>query len=71
MSFIDHFSNIDDPRKSINLKYDFLDMLFLTIAIRVSEVEGGATLSQSYNCAYLLPKIDFIFTFGGVFYRNR
>ncbi|WP_231570827.1 transposase family protein [Vibrio jasicida] len=36
MSFVSHFSNIEDPRKPINLKYDFLDMLFLTVIAVVS-----------------------------------
>ena len=40
MSFIDHFSIIEDPRKDINVKYDFIDILFLTVSAVVSGAEG-------------------------------
>lgn len=29
MFFIEHFSLIDDPRKNINVIYDFLDIFFM------------------------------------------
>ncbi|WP_217540363.1 transposase family protein [Vibrio metschnikovii] len=44
MSFVDHFNHSEDPRKLINLKYDFLDMLFLTVAGVVSGVEGWSDI---------------------------
>jgi len=44
MSFVDHFSHIEDPRKPINLKYNFLDMLFLTFAGVVSGAEGWSDI---------------------------
>jgi len=40
MSFIDHFSIIEDPRKDINVKHDFLDVLFLTVSAVISGAEG-------------------------------
>ncbi len=40
MSFTDHFSIIEDPRKDINVKHDFLDVLFLTVSAVVSGAEG-------------------------------
>ena len=50
MSFVDHFSHIEDPRKPINLKYDFLDMLFLTVAGVVSGAEGWSDIVDfGYN----------------------
>lgn len=40
MSFIEHFSIIEDPRKDINVKHDFLDVLFLTVSAVISGAEG-------------------------------
>ncbi len=40
MCFIDHFSALDDPRKDINIKYDFLDIVFLTVCAVASGAEG-------------------------------
>ncbi len=40
MCFIDHFSALDDPRRNINVKYDFLDIIFLTIFAVVSGAAG-------------------------------
>ena len=40
MPFIDHFSVIEDPRKDINVKHDFLDVLFLTVSAVISGAEG-------------------------------
>jgi len=40
MTFIDHFFTIDDPRTDINVKYDLLDILFLTVSAVLSGAEG-------------------------------
>lgn len=40
MSFVEHFSIIEDPRKDINVKHDFIDVLFLTVSAVVSGAEG-------------------------------
>lgn len=40
MSFIVHFSIIEDLRKGINVKYNFIDILFLTVSAVVSGAEG-------------------------------
>jgi len=40
MSFIEHFSIIEDPRKNINVKHDFIDILFLTVSAVISGAEG-------------------------------
>jgi len=40
MSFIAHFYIIEDPRKDINVKYDCIDILFLTFSAVVSGAEG-------------------------------
>lgn len=36
--FIDHFSALDAPRKDINIRYDFLSIVFLTVCVVVSGV---------------------------------
>ena len=41
MSFIDHFAMIEDPRSHINMKHDFLDILFLTVSAVMSGAEAG------------------------------
>lgn len=46
MCFIDHFSELDDPRKDINIKYDFLDIVFLTVCAVVSGAEGWKDIKQ-------------------------
>ena len=46
MCFIDHFSALDDPRKDINIKYDFLDIVFLTVCAVVSGAEGWKDIKQ-------------------------
>lgn len=40
MSFIDHFSIIEDPRRYINVKYDFIDILFLAFSAVISGAKG-------------------------------
>jgi len=40
MTFIDHFSSIEDPRTDINVKHDLLDVLFLTVSAVLSGAEG-------------------------------
>lgn len=40
MSFIDHFSIIENPRKDINVKYDSIYILFLTVSAVISGAEG-------------------------------
>ncbi|EJH8886288.1 ISAs1 family transposase [Salmonella enterica] len=46
MCFIDHFSALDDPRKNINIRYDFLDIVFLTVCAVVSGAEGWKDIKQ-------------------------
>ncbi|ECV7111180.1 ISAs1 family transposase, partial [Salmonella enterica subsp. enterica serovar Florida] len=46
MCFIDHFSALDDPRKKINIRYDFLDIVFLTVCAVVSGAEGWKDIKQ-------------------------
>lgn len=46
MCFIDHFSALDDPRKDINIRYDFLDIVFLTVCAVVSGAEGWKDIKQ-------------------------
>ena len=74
MSFVDHFSHIEDPRKPINLKYDFLDMLFLTVAGVVSGAEGwsdivdfGYNVSAQYSAGHerIMVVIQWFFMFQG------
>lgn len=40
MLFIDHFSLIEGPRKDINVKHDFIGILFLSVIAVVSGAEG-------------------------------
>lgn len=40
------FSNITDPRKDINLKYDLLDIIFLTLVGILSGAEGWSEIHQ-------------------------
>ncbi|ECA3794692.1 transposase family protein [Salmonella enterica subsp. enterica] len=47
MCFIDHFSVLDDSRKDINIMYDFLDIVFLTVYVVVSGAEGWKDIKQS------------------------
>ena len=40
MSFLDHFSNLSDPRSHINRRHDLLDIVFLTVSAVLSGAEG-------------------------------
>jgi len=40
MSFIEHFSEVNDPRTQLNLKHGFLDVLFLNAGAVLSGAEG-------------------------------
>lgn len=40
MSFLTHFSDVTDPRTHINVKHDFLDVIFLTVSAVLSGAEG-------------------------------
>ncbi len=40
MSFIEHLAIVDDPRQDINLKHDFMEVLFLTVSAMISAAEG-------------------------------
>ena len=40
MSFLTHFSEVSDPRTHINVKHDFLDVIFLTVSAVLSGAEG-------------------------------
>ncbi|WP_373569557.1 transposase family protein [Enterobacter bugandensis] len=46
MCFIDHFSVLDEPRKDINIRYGFLDIVFLTVCAVVSGAEGWKDIKQ-------------------------
>ncbi len=40
MSFLTHFIDVSDPRTHINVKHDFLDVIFLTVSAVLSGAEG-------------------------------
>ncbi len=40
MSFIDHFSDLVDPRSDINKRYELLDIIFLMATAVMSGTEG-------------------------------
>ncbi|MEM0909609.1 MAG: ISAs1 family transposase [Pseudomonadota bacterium] len=40
MRFLTHFSDVTDPRTHINVKHDFLDVIFLTVSAVLSGAEG-------------------------------
>ena len=44
MAFIDHFSVIEDSRKDINVKHDFLDVLFLTVSADIAAIKAAYCL---------------------------
>ena len=44
MSFLEHFSIVEDPRKDINVKHDFMDVLFLTVSAVMSGCEGWSDI---------------------------
>lgn len=44
MSFLTHFSDVTDPRSHINVKHDFLDVIFLTVSAVLSGAEGWSDI---------------------------
>ena len=46
MSFIDHFSELSDPRSSVNQRYDLLDILFLTVCGILAGAEGWRDIER-------------------------
>ena len=46
MTFIEHFSSIEDPRTDINVKYDLLDILFLSVSAVLSGAEGWKDIKE-------------------------
>lgn len=44
MSFLTHFTDIADPRTHINVKHDFLDVMFLTVSAILSGAEGWSDI---------------------------
>lgn len=46
MSFIEHFSEVNDPRTHINVKHDFLDVLFLSVSAVLSGAEGWKDIKE-------------------------
>ncbi|MGL5190934.1 MAG: ISAs1 family transposase, partial [Cetobacterium sp.] len=46
MSFLDHFSNLSDPRSHINRRHDLLDIVFLTVSAVLSGAEGWADIKS-------------------------
>lgn len=44
MSFLSHFSEITDPRTQINVRHDFLDVIFLTVSAVLSGAEGWSDI---------------------------
>lgn len=46
MSFVEHFSKLEDPRSHINRKHDLMDILFLSISAVMSGAEGWKEIHQ-------------------------
>lgn len=46
MAFIEHVSEIEDPRKNINVKHDFIDVLFLRMSAVMSGAEGWKDIEE-------------------------
>ena len=46
MSFLTHFSQVSDPRTPINVKHDFLDVIFLTVSAVLSGAEGWSDIED-------------------------
>ncbi|MGL5323683.1 MAG: transposase family protein, partial [Aeromonas sp.] len=46
MSFLDHFSNLSDPRSHINRRHDLLDIVFLTVSAVLSGAEGWVDIKS-------------------------
>jgi predicted transposase YbfD/YdcC len=46
MSFIEYFSELDDGRVDINIQYDLLDVVFLTLVSVLSGAEGWKDMQQ-------------------------
>ena len=49
MSLLDHLSLVEDPRSSINLQHDLVDVMFLVIASVASGMEGWAEIEEFGN----------------------
>ena len=46
MSFIDHFSDLEDPRSDINKRYELLDIVFLVATAVMSGAEGWKEIKE-------------------------
>jgi len=46
MSFMEHFTNITDPRVDIDVKHDLPDALFLTISAVLSGTESWKDIKE-------------------------
>ncbi len=46
MNFISHFTVLKDPRTDINIKHEFLDILFLVVSAILSSAEGYTDIEE-------------------------
>ncbi|WP_279716163.1 transposase family protein [Chelonobacter oris] len=46
MDLFHFFGQLDDPRKDINQKYPFLEILFLTMSAVIAGAEGRADIKR-------------------------
>lgn len=46
MSFLSHFSELSDPRSHINVKHDFIDVMFLAVSAVLSGAEGWSDIED-------------------------
>jgi predicted transposase YbfD/YdcC len=46
MSFLSHFSDLSDPRSHINVKHNFLDVMFLAVSAVLSGAEGWSDIED-------------------------
>jgi len=46
MSFLTHFTDVSDPRTHINVKHDFLDVMFLAVSAVLSGAEGWSDIED-------------------------
>ncbi|MDP8063681.1 transposase family protein, partial [Pasteurella atlantica] len=61
MNILSAFKDLEDPRKDINKKYDFLDVIFLVVSAVISGAEGWSEIHQfgKLNIKWLRKYRDF------------
>ena len=61
MDLFHFFGQLEDPRKDINQKYPFLEIIFLTMSAVVSGAEGWTEIKQfgDYHLAWLRKYLPF------------